>query len=265
MDILQRIIDYLYDFNPADKKSVIVLAVLMCLLTRYCIRAIYTTSIEEIFMNTKEKLVTDVFKFLAMLVVFISTNIVLTTDSFWILIEFVVCVMWYILYLIYCRKERKTNMILKKQNKSLYKLQIYYKDKQTMAILMIVLFFMPAMVIVYKSVYKTLPLFACLVIVSAIEIFIIGILLPELFVKKAKNYFKNGEDKMFIYKRLKNASVICGDDECLNKASKYIVISIDELKTKEIYHLQSEIITKDEKRDLCKKLKKMRKEKKQNE
>ena len=33
MDILQRIIDYLYDFNPADKKSVIVLALLMCLLT----------------------------------------------------------------------------------------------------------------------------------------------------------------------------------------------------------------------------------------
>lgn len=47
-------------------------------------------------------------------------------------------------------------------------------------------------------------------------------------------------------------------------ASKYIVISIDELKTKEIYHLQSEIITKDEKRELCKKFKKMRKEKKQN-
>lgn len=264
MDILQRIIDYLYDFNPADKKSVIVLALLMCLLTRYCIRAIYTTSIEEIFMNTKEKLVTDVFKVLVMLVVFISTNIVLTIDPFFALIELVVCVIWYILYLIYCRKERKTNMILKKQNKALYKLQVYYKDKQTMAILMIVLFFMPAVIIVCKSVYKTLPLFACLVIASAIEVFIIGILLPELFVKKAKNYLKNGEEKMFIYKRMKDASVICGDDECFNKASKYIVISIDELKTKEIYHLQSEIITKDEKRDLCKKFKKMRKEKKQN-
>lgn len=174
MDILQRIIDYLYDFNPADKKSVIVLALLMCLLTRYCIRAIYTTSIEEIFMNTKEKLVTDVFKVLVMLVVFISTNIVLTIDPFFALIELVVCVIWYILYLIYCRKERKTNMILKKQNKALYKLQVYYKDKQTMAILMIVLFFMPAVIIVCKSVYKTLPLFACLVIASAIEVFIIG-------------------------------------------------------------------------------------------
>lgn len=155
-------------------------------------------------------------------------------------------------------------MILKKQNKALYKLQVYYKDKQTMAILMIVLVFMPAVIIVCKSVYKTLPLFACLVIASAIEVFIIGILLPELFVKKAKNYLKNGEEKMFIYKRMKDASVICGDDECFNKASKYIVISIDELKTKEIYHLQSEIITKDEKRVLCKKFKKMRKEKKQN-
>lgn len=89
-----------------------------------------------------------------------------------------------------------------------------------MAILMIVLLFMPAVVIVCKSVYKTLPLFTYLVIVSAIEVFITGILLPELFVKKAKNYLKNGEDKMFIYKRLKDASVICGDDECFYKCIK---------------------------------------------
>ena len=127
--------------------------------------------------------------------------------------------------------------------------------------LMIVLFLMPAMVIVCRTVYKNLPLFTCLIMVSVIEVFIIGILLPELFVKKAKLYLKNREDKVFIYKRLRDASVICGDDECFNKASKYIIISIDEVKTKEIYHVQSEFITKDEKRDLCKELRKIRKEK----
>lgn len=107
MDILQRTIDYFANFNPADKRSVILLAVLMCVLTNYCIRAIYTTSIEEIFINTKEKFLTDVFKLLVMLVVFISVNIILTTDWFCALIELVVCVIWYILYLVYCRKEKQ--------------------------------------------------------------------------------------------------------------------------------------------------------------
>ncbi|PWM26330.1 MAG: hypothetical protein DBX40_03610 [Clostridiales bacterium] len=250
MDVLKKTLNEIVNFNPADKRSVIILAILMCILTRHCIHAIYTTSIEEIFMNKNKKLVMDVFKLLTMLAVFICINIVLTTHSFFAIIEFGVCLICYCLYLRDCKKEKKINIILEKNNKAFHKLQIYYKEKQTKQILMVILFFMPIMVIVWKAIYSDIPLFTCLVIVSVIEALVIGILLPELFVTKAMNYFENEHEKMFVFKRLQNNMLICGDNESISKSKKYIVISIDELKTKPIYHLQSEFITKEEKK-LC--------------
>lgn len=258
MELLDKIMKFIDNFNPTDIGSIITLAAVMCILTVYCIRAVYTTSIEEIFMDAKKKLKNDILKLLSILVVFIPTNFLLATDVSFILIEIVVCVIGFITYIIYKIKERKTE----KYKKTLCKLQTYYIDKQMNAILMMVICVMPAMVILWKSLYNTMPLFGCAVIVSVIEVAIIGISIPDLFLKKATNYFKNGQEKIFIYKRTDDDTVICGDNENISKASKYIVISLEDLKSKEIYHQQYKSISKDEKNGLCKEMKVLKKSRK---
>ena len=57
---------------------------------------------------------------------------------------------------------------------------------------------------------------------------------------------------MFIYKRLDDDIIMCGDNTEMNKSSKYITISYEELKNKEIIHIQHNRLTKKEKKELIK-------------
>ena len=79
--------------------------------------------------------------------------------------------------------------------------------------------------------------------------------MPELVKRSAKNYFLQNNEKMFIYERIEDDTVLCGDNSEISKAEKYVTISYDELKEKEIFHMQYVCLSKTEKKELRKKYK----------
>lgn len=253
-----EIIDIINNFNPTDKGNVIILAIIMCILTVFFIRAINTTSIEEIFMDNKKKLRNDILKMFSILVVLVPTNFLLATDASFVLFEIIICVVESFMYMVYRLKERKINDC----DESLQKLQEYYKDKQTEYILKIVICIMSATATIWSNVQDIVPMFNCVVVISVVEVGIIGMLIPEIIVKKTMVFLENEQEKIFIFRRMSNDTIICGNAQNMGKVTKYIIISLDELKTKEIHHQQYASLTKEEKKELCKKVKLQKKESK---
>ena len=80
--------------------------------------------------------------------------------------------------------------------------------------------------------------------------------MPELIIRKSMDYYKDGTDKVFLYKSLENNNYLCGDSENISQASRYKIISLEELKNKEIYHQKYKKLTKAERKELDKLLKK---------
>ena len=106
---------------------------------------------------------------------------------------------------------------------------------------------------------KLIPLFNCAVITSVIEVSIICIIMPEYIMYDARNYFVDNENKFFIYGRIEDDIVLCGDNTQKSKASKYITISYEDLQKKEIFHMRRERLSKKRKRELGLYIKKINK------
>jgi hypothetical protein len=60
----------------------------------------------------------------------------------------------------------------------------------------------------------------------------------------------DGDNKIFIYERIEDDTVLCGDNQEKNKAKKFITISYENLKEKEIFRMQYESLSKTKKRKL---------------
>ena len=55
LNLLEKVEKFINDFDPTNIGSVIVLAILVCVLFIPLTRAIYTASVEEIFMDERRK------------------------------------------------------------------------------------------------------------------------------------------------------------------------------------------------------------------
>ena len=77
----------------------------------------------------------------------------------------------------------------------------------------------------------------------------------DLIIKKSMNYYKNGQDRIFIYKSLENDIFLCGDSEDISDATKYTIKSFNELRKEQILHLKYKKLSKAEIKDLRKELK----------
>lgn len=239
------------DIVASGMDNIVFIVFFMLMTSVYCVRALYTTSIEEIFMSAKNKLINNTFKLLFIGVVLIPKNLFLAVDIIYIIIGLIMCVAIYVFFLVYKRKEAK----IENDSECGIKLKIYYKDKQSQMILSLVMYGMPIITILFREMRPDISLIMCAVITSVVEVAIIGISMPELILKKSMDYYVDGTDRIFLYKSLKNNNFLCGDNESISLASKYLIISYEDLCTKEILHQQYKGVTKAEKKELCKKLK----------
>ena len=151
-----------------------------------------------------------------------------------------------VVYIVYQRKENGTRKYLE----MIDELNTYYKQRSSFWYLISIICLIPSLVFLINSIENSIPLFNCAVITSVIEVSIICIIMPEYIMYDARNYFVDNENKFFIYGRIEDDIVLCGDNTQKSKASKYITISYEDLQKKEIFHMRRERLSKKRKREL---------------
>ena len=258
LNLLEKVEKFINDFDPTNIGSVIVLAILVCVLFIPLTRAIYTASVEEIFMDERRKGRNSFFKLLALLVLFIPSNFALSTQGALIVVELSLGIIGIIVYGVYYAKEAGTREYIK----SIEKLNAYYKEKRSDSFLFSIICIMSGLCILMKQMVDNMSLFSCAVVVSTIEVLIICISMPELVNGNVNSYFLDDDKRWFIYKRIDNDTIICGDSMERSKADKYITITFEKLKRKEILHMQNKSLSGTEKGELRNKYKEMRNSKK---
>lgn len=241
---LENVEEFINNFDFNNRASVIVFLVVAIEMYISMNIAVNTSSIEEVFMKGKRRKRNYFFKLLSLSGIFIPANYILSIENMFIIIEVFGAVVGIIAYFIYNIKEAAT--------KKFIELNVFYKEKRSECILFSIICTMPVIIILLNQIAKNISMFSYIIVVSVIEVLFICISVPEFINKSTDNYFLDNDNKVFIYKRLDDDIIMCGDNTEMNKSSKYITISYEELKNKEIIHIQHNRLTKKEKKELIK-------------
>ena len=106
MTIIKQMNDY-KNIILAEKENMLFIVITMIVVSVSCIRAINTTSIEEIFMNSKNKFINDLFKLLFILVILFLKNLFLAIDNIYILLGLGALIEAYIEQVVFRKKEER--------------------------------------------------------------------------------------------------------------------------------------------------------------
>lgn len=260
-----KLIDYAMEiinkFDPTSKTNVGILAILSCVVIVQLLKSINSTFMEEALMKKKEKEKTAFFRIIVLLVLLTPINYILSKDYTFLGIEFLLGLVSLIFYKIYNRKVSQTN----KYMDDLGELNLYYHEKCSDSALFGIVSFTPFISILMSISGKFISTFNCVVIVSIIEVYIIGISLPELVKRESRCYFISNNKTMYIYKRVDEYNILCGDNSKINEAKEYKIISYEDLKEKEIFCEQYSGLSKERKRKLKERYKEKKRQEKQND
>ena len=76
IETFQKISDFIDSFDSTSLGSIIILAILVCVVLVSVFKSIYSTSVEELFMNSKEKNKNMFFQLLVILTILIFINFI---------------------------------------------------------------------------------------------------------------------------------------------------------------------------------------------
>lgn len=251
---LDGICDFFNELDITNTRNVVILAIAMCIIIGKIIKAIYSTYVEEIFMNPKSKRRNIFYKIIALLIVNIIVNFVLIVNSvyLWIAIWGVMIGLGAFVYY----QLRKT--LTEKYAGDIERLTQYYKDMSYDMMLITIFILMPLLALVIYKSYSYIPLINCVIMVSIAEAFLICLLTPELIKCKSQYYFINDGEKMYIYGRIDENIVLCGDNPVESESEKIMAISYGEFAKMKLIRVPNQRFSKETKKQLIRKLKENR-------
>lgn len=247
----EKLKNFINEFDPTNRGSVISLALMVCVLIVPIVKSINSTFIEEVFMNSKQKGKNIFFKLIALLAIFTPINFILSMKQAFIIVELVFGLGAIVLYIIYDRKEALTE----KYSENIVELNAYYKEKRSNCFLSIIIIIMPCCAILMNTLANPISPLNSAVIVSVVEVLIICLAIPEFTKCESRNYFLNDGKNVYIYERIDDDTILCGDSPKISEAKKYTTISYKDLKEKEILHVQYVSLSKERKKELRNKYK----------
>lgn len=155
-----------------------------------------------------------------------------------------------VFYEIYKVKEKRTAQDIEDME-NIEELNDYYKEKVSMNGVMCIMCIVPIIAfVIHFRIGSNISELTCAVIAGIIEVAIIFMFDPEFIKRKSINYFLDNGKKMYIYRRVDEETVLCGDDPFINKAKKYKSISYNEFKRLEINHVVYRKLSSSRKREL---------------
>lgn len=180
-------------------------------------------------------------------IVFATKNFVLLFDSKLIGFVWICGFIFSVFYEIYKVKEKRTAQDME----NIEELNDYYKEKVSMNGVMCIMCIIPINAfVIHFRIGSNISELTCAVIAGIIEVAIIFMFDPEFIKRKSINYFLDNGKKMYIYRRVDEETVLCGDDPVMNKAKKYKSISYNEFKRLEINHVVYRKLSSSRKREL---------------
>ena len=250
--------------NLDDTYEMISLIIAACMGIIFIHRAFYSTSIESIFMTRKQKMKNSLYKLIGFLIIFSAINFFMSY-GIWInligipvfLLTFISVFILSIINIIFSIKEKRVQKYIDRDRR-LERLKICYIESEQDVALITIILIIPLGISVLTEINSSISLLKGTIIMTVIEIFLISLCIPELLRPRSRNYFTENNEKIYIYKRLDDEIVLCGDKNSIYKSSIYRTISYEELKRKEIEQEEYNRLSRQEKRALKDELKRMR-------
>lgn len=163
-------------FNISNEKSILILAIVSCVILLGIYKAVYNSFLEESFMRTKARKKNQFFKIITFLIIFVPVNFFISLDKTFIIPEAILLIIAFVSMVINIIKKSLTNNYIEKFSR----LNMYYKNKVSESVLSIVVCSGPFFTVFFYEVKKNIPLFNCAVIVSIVEVYILCFVFPEL-------------------------------------------------------------------------------------
>lgn len=257
LELLEKIINDIPDIVNAIGIIGLVpaLAVLVVSMIVPVFKSIYSTNIEKVFMKPIEREINAAIGLLVLFVGCVLKNLIFSMDIKIyalgvILGSFVVLVFLYYKFRIFQIKkvlenlENLENSENSEKLEDIKRLDKYYKNKKQTMFFASIFSFVSCLLILFNNSTSDNPelnklflhfsKFNCAIIIGLIEIIIVCIYIPELIKTPSNLYIYYNNKKTYIYKRIDEENVLCGNNSDINESNIYTIINYEYLKEKDI-------------------------------
>lgn len=246
------------------------LAVLVVLMIVPVFKSIYSTNIEKVFMKPIEREINTAIGLLVLFVGCVLKNLIFSLDikiyAFGVILgPFVVLVFLYYKFRTFQIKKVLDNS---ENAENIKRLDKYYKNKKQIMFFASIFSFVSCLLILFNNSTSDNPelnkLFLhfskinCAIIIGLIEIIIVCIYMPELIKTPSNLYIYYNNKKTYIYKRIDEENILCGNNSDINDSDRHMIISCEYLRgkkiSKEIYDIYIDDLSSEEKKELKKEI-----------
>lgn len=232
MQIIEICKNLIKDIDFKNIESVSILAIAVCVLFVQILKAIYITPIEELFIMPKKKETNMVLKMIMVSAIMVIVNFVLTLDVTFLVPGVILFIATLLIGKYFSCKAKIVEA--NSQNNDLDDLLIYYKEKGEDYELFSTIIVMPILVLILNILAESIPLYSCNIIVSVVLTFFIFLKIPGFVQRESRLFFMKDNEKKYIYGRIDDENILCGDNTKMAYAQSYITISYQDLKNTEI-------------------------------
>lgn len=232
---IEKIIENI-DFTSANGLIIVLLS--FGIFVGPILMSIGQPSIEKIFTNPKDKQKNMGIGMIILVIVLAVVNVIIINDETIMNVIAVAIIVIAVGTLHFYKKGEQTKQFIG-EIEGIEKLSQYYKEISAIGVLLFILCLVPFYM--YRigeqlELVKVIAKFGFAIIVSIIELVIICLCDLRELKRISTNYFFHDGKKMYIYERVDNDMILCGDKPIKNDAKKYIIIKYEDLKTIKINH-----------------------------
>ncbi len=235
-------------FDIQNVRSVVSFAVMMCMVIVLTEKSIYASSIEILFMNSKEKKWNEFYMLLFVGTLFTFANgimICFLTNQERIIFGLVSVIFFMISLIINWLRLAK----IRKCKAEIGRLITYYQERlyEVMTIFVVI------MVMIFTLFFANAEnVWSYAIIGGIVQVIFSMLIITNSGGRHASNYYIENNEKYYIYNRIDTQRFLCGNTPEISNATWYEIVVADKIKERRIYHEIYHPITKQEKKSLWK-------------
>ena len=212
-------LDFIQKLDLNNGITIIVIAVGIVVFVTKCVFDANASSIEMIFMDKKSEINRIIYLYIGLFAALVFLNLVFTVGN--LKIPFLMPI-WFIVLIAYI-----VVTIIK-----LFKKNVFSKCEEILGIMLFFLFYLEIMYILTQRLNFKLSKIVIIVSSSEIIFFILNYLNPRRTTTK---YYINIEnEKWYVFRRVDGGFILCGNQSCIDYATKFKLVSLDVIVKKEI-------------------------------
>ena len=258
-----QIIQAIWENGIKSDIQIGILVLGICMFCGSALKSVNDPSIKETLRNPKDKEKYTAIRSSVIIVIFTIMNVSLGNDKNNIDKLKVIAFIVFCASIYFYRKSSSMKKYIEEID-GIEKLSDIYFERHTLFMLMGIFSITPIITYVMHEKLQQyhFSIISCGIMASAAILSIIVLCDFNKLKRVSTNYILYNNRKIYIYERLDENTILCGNHPKKNKANKYIYISYEDIKTTEIKHESYEI--KDIPRNRKKELKRIYRNKKWN-